>query len=173
MSAFPDWQKYAVRQKRDGTGCIATGYEMLLRAAGVEGIAFSTFQDDFDLDKDLKFGEKPRNDFESVAEAVNAKYPHVRFKKVGFAKGDGSSKLNAIEEMITKHKPVLISLALAPWNGSGWHIMPVVDSSGDFLLLLWGVNAAGILETRRLKKSQLVLIHDRFAGGDDIAFFEG
>ena len=50
MSVFPDWEKYAVHQRKPDTGCIPTGYEMLLRAAGIAGIDFQTFQEEFDLD---------------------------------------------------------------------------------------------------------------------------
>ena len=35
-SVFPGWQQFAVHQRRAATGCIPTGYEMLLRAAKVE-----------------------------------------------------------------------------------------------------------------------------------------
>ena len=50
MSVFPEWEKYAVPQRRQLSGCIPTGYEMLLRAAEVPDIDFDTFQDEFDLD---------------------------------------------------------------------------------------------------------------------------
>jgi hypothetical protein len=56
MSAFPDWQGCIVKQKRRETGCIPTGYEMILRAAGINHVTFDTFQDEFDLDKNLKPG---------------------------------------------------------------------------------------------------------------------
>jgi len=51
MAAFPDWGKYVISQRRPRTGCIPTGYEILIRAAGIPGIDMNTFQDDFDLDK--------------------------------------------------------------------------------------------------------------------------
>ena len=84
-SAFPDWKRFAVRQRHAASGCIPTGYEILLRAAGVEGIDLDSFQDDFDLD--LAPGMPPRNNFESVADAVRAKYPSISFKRIGFKTG--------------------------------------------------------------------------------------
>jgi len=44
MSAFPNWKKFAVVQRRPNSGCIPTGYEMLLRAAKIDNIDYDTFQ---------------------------------------------------------------------------------------------------------------------------------
>ena len=59
MGAFPNWQKFAVHQRRQATGCIPTSYEIILRAAGIQGIDFNSFQDDFDIEEEagLKFKE--------------------------------------------------------------------------------------------------------------------
>ena len=172
MSAFSNWQQYVVKQKRLATGCIPTGYEMILRAAGITHVDFTTFQDEFDLDTDLKPGVQPRNNFESVAQAISARYPDIRFKRLGFGKGEGQKKLEAVERMISHRIPVLISLALAPFGGRGWHIMPVVDSTTDSLTLLWGVDDSGSPQTETLKKSDFVDIHENFPGGDDIAILD-
>jgi hypothetical protein len=93
MSAFPNWQQYIVKQQRPATGCIPTAYELILRADNREGVNFETFQDEFDLDKDLRPGEQPRNNFESVAEAVQKKYPGIHFKHIGFPKGGATRNL--------------------------------------------------------------------------------
>ena len=93
MSLFPDWQRYAVTQRRGMTGCIPTGYEIILRAAGAQGIDFDSFQDDFDLEKDLPPDAPRVNHFGSVANAVKAKYPSVVFSHRSFAKGEGLQKL--------------------------------------------------------------------------------
>ena len=172
MSVFPDWQKYAVPQKRLNSGCIPTGYEIILRAAGMKGIDFSTFQDDFDLDKDLQPGQQYQNNFESVANVIKSKYPHVNLKKEDFAKGQGQLKLKTIEQMLLKKKPVLISLALAPFGKRGWHIMPVVDASDDDLTLLHGTLGNGQFQLMDIEKSAFVKIHDQYDGGNDIAFLE-
>jgi hypothetical protein len=176
MSAFPNWQQYIVTQKRSATGCIPTGYEVILRAANCEGVNFETFQDEFDLDKDLNSGEQPQNNFESVAQAIQAKYPDVRFKHVGFPKGEGQKKLVLVEELIRQRLPVLVSLSRAllspPYGGGGWHIMPVVDASNDSLTLLWSVDENSAPHTITLRKSDFVAIHEKCRGGDDIAFLE-
>ena len=133
-SIFPNWQEYAIRQRRFETGCIPTGYEMILRAVGAENIDFESFQDDFDLDKEIKPGENPRNNFESVANAVQHKYPAIRFRRKAFEKGE--EKLAFVENCLAKRQPILVSIANKPFGGEGWHIMPVVDATDDELVLL-------------------------------------
>jgi hypothetical protein len=165
MSAFPDWKKFAIYQREEQTGCIPTGYELLLRAAGARGIDFSAFQEDFDLDR---HGGEPRNNFGSVANEIKKKYPSVAFACESFPKGKGSKKLARIEEMIQKKQPVLVSIASGP--GGGWHIMPVVDSDIDNLVLLHHVDKAGKAYPESIKKKELVFRHDNWKGGDDIAY---
>jgi len=165
MSAFPDWKKFAVHQRRDGTGCIPTGYEMLLRAAGAEGIDFTTFQDDFDLDQ---HGGPPKNHFVSVGAAVKKKYSNVEFTCDSFPKGKGAEKLVKVEDMLRNKKPVLISLTLSP--AGGWHIMPVVDADEDSLTLLHHVDKAGVAHTIFVKKSEFVARHDKWPGGVEVAY---
>jgi len=172
MSAFPDWQKYAVIQRRPETGCIPTGYEMILRAADAQGIDFATFQDDFDLEKDRPPDAPRVNHFGSVAEAVKAKYPSVVFAYRSFAKGKGIEKLAFIEQQIASCRPVLVSLALAPFGCGGWHIVPVVDTEDDTLVLLWSVSPTGEYELKSLPKAELVCIHDNYPGGEEVAFLE-
>lgn len=117
-SAFPDWKRFAVRQRHAASGCIPTGYEILLRAAGVEGIDLDSFQDDFDLD--LAPGMPPRNNFESVADAVRAKYPSISFKR---RLQDGTEELAFVEARIAQRQPVLVSFSLAAVmpGAHGWH----------------------------------------------------
>lgn len=172
MSAFPNWEQYAVPQRREKTGCIPTGYEMILRAAGVESINFDTFQDDFDLDKDLRPGQQPKNNFVSVADAVQRQYPHVNFKRECFEDGDGQKKLHFIEKMIKQKQLVLISLALEPFGEQGWHIMPVVDATDNELTLLWIMRDDGSKEMWKLLKNRLVDIHAHYVGGKDIAYLD-
>ena len=45
-SLLVGWEKNAVVQRKLDTGCIPTGYEYLLRSAGVEGIDYAKFQDE-------------------------------------------------------------------------------------------------------------------------------
>jgi hypothetical protein len=176
MSAFPNWQQYIVKQKRPATGCIPTGYEVILRAANCKGVNFETFQDEFDLDKDLNPEEQPRNNFDSVAQAVQAKYPDVRLKHLGFSKDEGQKKLALVEQLIQQRLPVLLSLSRAllspPYGGRHCHIMPVVDASDDSLTLLWSVGENNAPHTVTLTKSDFVAIHEKCRGGDDVAFLE-
>jgi hypothetical protein len=165
MSAFPDWKKFAVHQRRDRTGCIPTGYEILLRAADAKGIDFASFQDEFDLDQ---HGGQPKNNFVSVGDAVKKKYPNVEFTRDSFPKGKGSEKLAKVEELIRNKKPTLVSLAISP--DGGWHIMPVVDSDADTLILLRHVDKAGTPHTLSVKKSDFVMRHDKWQGGEDVAY---
>src|SRR5262245_59970801 len=135
MSVFPDWQRYAVHQQRPKTGCIPTGYEMILRSAG-RHVDYASFQDEFDLDKNWKPGDTFLNNFESVAAAVRARYPDVVLRSEAFPKGDGVSKLAFVEKHLSMKRPLLVSVAQTPFGGDGWHIMPVVDMDHDSLTLL-------------------------------------
>jgi len=172
MSLFPDWEQFAISQRRSQTGCIPTGYEMILRAAAVEGVDFDTFQDDFDLDKNLKPGEQPKNDFNSVADAVRAKYHHVSFQCKSFPAGKGDDKLRFIEGLIGSQQPVLVSIALEPFGGNGWHIMPVVDATDDKLILLKVMKLDGTKEKCTLSKEEFVCIHNKYDGGKDVAYLD-
>jgi hypothetical protein len=145
---------------------------MLLRAAGALGIDFNTFQDDFDLDRSLPPGAPHVNHFGSVADAVSAKYPSVVFAHRSFAKGEGQQKLVHVEEQLAAGRLVLISLALASFGLSGWHIVPVVGVDDDNLVLLWSVTASGKVDLTKLRKAELVRIHDEYPGGDEVAHLD-
>lgn len=166
MSAFPNWRKYIVGQKRMKTGCIPTGYEILLRAANTQGIDWTTFQDEFDLDKN---GGKLLNNFMSVADAVKDRYPSIHFKREVFPQGDGCKKLARIEEFIQQQRPVLVSLAQTPKGG--WHIMLVVDSDFDSLTLVHHMDRdTHQIYIQKISKKEFVFKHDTYPGGDDIAY---
>lgn len=173
MSAFPDWQSVAVPQRHTTTGCIPWSFEIIIRAAGVPGIDYSTFQEDFDLDRNRPAGSLPQNNFGSVAQAVSAKYASVRFTQRSFAAG--ADKLAFVEERIQKHQPTVVSIALEGLtNGASrdWHIMPVVDSDADHLVLLHAVTTSGQATVLRLPKAEFVRIHDNFQGGHEVAFLD-
>jgi hypothetical protein len=172
MSAFPNWEQYAMPQKRPESGCIPTGYEMLLRAAKVPGINFATFQDEFDLDKNRQPHEQPRNNFDTVANAINAKYNNIKFVRTAFPKGEGARKLTFVEEQISKGRFVLISLSMERFHQPGWHIMPVIDMNDNDLFLLHHTEANGKKFILTLKKSEFIDIHNNCAGGDDIAYLK-
>jgi len=170
IPAFPDWRKYIVRQRRPASGCIPTGYEILLRAAHADGIDLASFQDDFDLDKDLRPGDTPNNHFRSVASAVRKKYLSVEFNSTSFRNGE--DKLEFIEDCLERGRPVLVSLALKPFGREGWHIMLVVEASKDSLVFLKSVDENGTPETLTLSKAEFGRIHNSYPGGDDVAYLE-
>ena len=105
-----------------------------------------------------------------VAESVREKYPFVAFTCESFAKGDGSKKLERVENFIAQKQPVIVSLANEPFGGTGWHIMVVVDSTANDLLLLESVELNGTKHTKAVSKNQFVRIHDEYQGGDEIAY---
>jgi hypothetical protein len=167
VSAFPDWEQYAIPQRRIHTGCIPTGYEMILRAAGVKGINYNTFQDDFDLEA----RGISTNSFGSVAKAVKDRYDHVNFKDKRFDKG--IEKLRFIEDRIKRKQPILVSVVLLPFTGKKkCHIAPVVNATVDELILLWTMRADRSKEIRKLCKSLLVRIHDKYEKGRDVAYLD-
>ena len=169
-SVFPGWRQFAIHQRRGRSGCIATGYEMLLRASGVRGINYASFQDDFDLDIKLGRGQAaPRNNFMSVAAAVRSKYPEVHFAEKSFAKG--KDKIAFIDECLGQQRPILLSLAQFRFGRpSGWHIMPIVDATADAYLLLRFVRKDGSVSIEWMKKSAIAKIHDEHEGGKEVAF---
>jgi len=171
-SVFPGWRQFAVHQRRSGTGCIATCYEMLLRAAEIPGVNYDSFQDDFDLDINLGRGQpRPRNNFKSVAEAVRLKYPNIHFEEKSFAKG--KDKVAFIDECLARQKPVLLSLTqLRSGLSTGWHIMPIVDATAEAYLLLRFVRKDGTAITQWTKKSTIARIHDEYQGGKEVAFLK-
>lgn len=170
MSAFPDWQQFAVHQRREKTGCIPAGYEMILRAAGALGVDFDSFQDDFDLEKDIPDDAPRVNHFGSVANAVSAKYPEIRFAFRTFPKNDGAGKLAFIEEQLAQRRPVLVSINNVIFSCAGWHIMPVVDIDKDNLVLLAKVTSDGRCVLVQLPKPVLVGVHEQYPGGEEVAW---
>ena len=161
-TVFPTWREHAIPQKNPSTGCIPWGYEILLRAACVNGIDFGTFQDEFDF--------KERNNFGVVAKAVHDRYPTVHFEHKDFE--HGKDKLEFVERRLSRGQPSLVSIALEGLNANrrGWHIMPVVDASRDELVLLVSLGEDGKANLLRLPKLRFVQIHNDFAGGTDVAF---
>lgn len=72
--------------------------------------------------------------------------------------------------MLSQHEPVLISLAMTPYGGQGWHIMPVVDATSVQYLLLEYVHSDGTPKTQWIDKAAVSSIHDNYDGGKEIAF---
>lgn len=169
MSQFENWQDYAVVQRNPQTGCIPTGYEMLARAAGVQGIDFDTFQDDFDLDTGKMVGTDDgfTNNFESVADAVLKKYPKLVFSIRSF--NTGVEKIAFIDEYLPR-QPVLISLTLTLQGG--WHIMPIIEADEEKYCLLKYMTTAGRPDLEWMPKQRIADIHNQWPGGKEVAFLE-
>jgi hypothetical protein len=169
MSVFPDWQSFAVHQRRSESGCIPTGYEMILRAAGAQSIDFASFQDDFDHDIHLGNGQtEARNNFGSVAASIRERYPWVVFEQQPFE--TGAEKIAFIDSKVAEKTPVLISLAMQPFGQPGWHIMPIVDATDTEYLVLEFVESDGTPRTHWIKKATIAAVHDQFPGGKEVAF---
>ncbi len=165
MSNVIELKQFVVQQRRPNTGCIPTAYEIILRAAGITGVDYPSFQDTFDLDR---FGGPPQNDFGSVANAISNVYPFISFRQESFSKEDGAKKLARIEELLAMQKQVAVSLTLHP--SGGWHIMVVLDVTGDYLTLLHHVDTNGDIKEMKVSKSDFVKIHDEWPGGEQIAY---
>ncbi len=171
MTVFPDWQKYAVPQRNPLTGCIPTGYEIILRARGIDEINFTNFQEQFDLDKDLPEGTPQKNNFQSVAAAVNKAYSQVHFEIRQFPQGKGVDKLRFIEQQIVVHRPVLVSLFVGVHYGRiCYHIMSVIDADAEHLFLLYSFQTVDNYSIMTIRKDLLVQLHNSISGGDDVAF---
>jgi hypothetical protein len=170
MNTFPDWEKYAVVQRDLLTGCIPTGYEMLLRAAGFSDIDYQSFQDEFDLDKDWKPGEKLRNNFSSVANVIRQKYPNIGFKIE--APTTGQDKLKVVEHLFENQHLVLVSLARKEKGRIICHIMPVIGLSETEIVLLERAEVNGDMHVLNVSKSDFIRIHDTIPNGHDIAYLE-
>lgn len=170
MAAFPNWEDYAVHQKRSETGCVPTGYEVILRAGKVSGIDYESFQDEFDLE--WRIGAAS-NDFRSVASAIEAKYQFVKFGHESFGPGDGDKKLARIEQMVVAQKPVLVSLPVDINGATAFHVVLVVDATVRELTVFFSKDEQGRIEMEQVTKHYLVAAHDDYAKwgkGNDIAY---
>lgn len=150
MSVFPNWKKYIVSQRNPKTGCIPWIYEILLRAENVKNVNFETFQGDFDLDKNLEFGQESRNHFSTVSDIVKKRYPHIEFVRREFLKGQGFEKVRFIENFLKQQR--LIAISLTKNHNGGWHIMPVVDIDEYHFYLLNRFDSNGV-EVIKMKKN--------------------
>ena len=171
MVQIPNWENHIVPQKRRDSGCIPWGFELLLRIEGAPLIDFDGFQDRFDLDK--REGQAPRNNFRSVADAISQQYPHVSFAVKDFPRDKGADKVAAVEHLVAKGKPVLVSMPLKPLGYPGWHIMPVVEISEGTFLLFHSVSSIGVPQLLPISRDKLIKVHGEYEGGHDIAHVEG
>lgn len=175
MPVFANWQQFAVRQKRPQTGCIPWSFEILLRAGGVKGIDFETFQDDFDFDKDLPLdtlekNENRKNCFESVATAIEKRYPSLKIVRRAFGddEEDAKEKISFLESRAAHGLPVIVSLKRFP---EGCHVMPMVDIYDSYFMFLHRVDYFGVIFTCHVEKAIMEKLHYEYhPDGSDIAY---
>lgn len=163
------WQDRFVRQRHPQSGCIPWSFEILLRIEGAD-IDFREFQERFDLDRlsDLP----PRNNFGTVSSEIMREHPRISIAVRNFAPANGEDKANAIEAIVAREKPVLVSVPLEPFGYPGWHVMPVIEKSDDDYLLLHSVSELGAPHVLAADREALVSIHENYQGGHDIAYVE-
>jgi hypothetical protein len=167
MNVFPDWQKYAVVQKRE-SGAIPAGYQMLLQAGNAQGIDFDTFQDDFDLDKGKGPWDLQGNSFVSVAREVRKRYPAVEFGYQEFPVGSGAEKLAFIERHIATLKPLLLSLP--DMRSYSCIVVPIIETEPTAFRCLKLNRADGSIKTLLVPKDRLVWAHDKSETAKDVAW---
>src|SRR5262245_10377612 len=105
MPEIPNWRSHVVTQKRQGCGCVPAGFEYLLRIAGVTGIDYSTFQDNFDL----AANNSGQNSFTAVAAAIRRVYPQAQFDIRSFTTGEEKNAF--LRECVRHGVPVIASVA--------------------------------------------------------------
>lgn len=164
MAELPNWNRYLVVQRDPQLGCIPAGYEWMLRMAEFPGIDFAGFQDEFNL----QANGRGANDFASIANAVQAKYPYVKIEHGEFTSGE--EKITFLGRLIEKGIPCLISLTLQPRGG--WHIVPVIYIDESILKTIWSVEAGGRIVILELSLNDIVNRHNHWAGGNDLAWLD-
>lgn len=164
MPELTNWKRHLVVQRDPVLGCIPTGYEWMLRVAEIQGISLATFQDDFNLQA-LGRGE---NNFDTIADAVECTYSHVRIRRRSF--GQGQEKIDFIRSLIESKTPCLVSLTLTPRGG--WHIMPVVYIDDQIIRLILEVDPTGLIHCVELRFKEAIRRHDQWPGGNNIAWLE-
>ncbi len=141
-SLLVGWEKNAAVQRR-ANSCIATGFEYLLRSAGVEGIDYTTFQEEFDLGVEL-------NAYPTVARAVERKYPDVRLVWSDFKSSEESMQF--IERSIDGGRPIVLGL---PGSPTSTHIVPVLGYDEKWVYYLNYAHADGTKDVRAIRRWEL------------------
>lgn len=162
-----NWKNHLVHQRDAEHGCIPTCYEFLLRAYGFKNIDFTSFQEEFNLHRKNPLKQ---NNFTSIAAEIEAKHPFVKFSHEIFGKEEGLKKISRIEKILTNNQYVAVSLHNAPFNRNGYHIYICIEADNEKLTLLEYVPLNGDAIITRISKSAIVAIHEKFPGGDDIAY---
>lgn len=150
MNVKPAW---VVDQQNAKTGCIPTGYEMLIRAAGIDGIEFAAFQTDFD--------RGTSNNFDNVASKIMERYPQVPIR-VERDFSDGADKVARIFELMeADSQPILLSCP----TGQGYHIMAIAEVRAGAVRILDGLG-----NDRWVADTEIIDWHDNNDGGKELAY---
>ena len=164
MPYLPDWDKCLIEQRDLERGCIPTGYEWMIRVAGIEDVNLETFQEDFNLEARGE-GE---NNFDSIAEAVERRYPSVRIRRKSFETGE--DKVRFIRDLVEKGVPCLLSLTLDPRGG--WHIVPVIYADDQKMELVLLVDGQGRRKICEIPLDEVIRRHNDWPGGEDVAWLD-
>lgn len=159
-----NWNSALIVQRDSDFGCIPAGYEWLLRISGVRGVDFDHFQEEFNLQAQ----GKANNNFDSIADVIELRYPHIRIRRKGFDRG--SEKVQFLQDLIERNIPCLMSLALTPQGN--WHIMPVISIDSQKIKLIWVVDLIRGPVIYDIEKTEVVRRHDNWPGGKDIAWVD-
>jgi len=164
MAELSHWKDIVIVQLDKETGCIPWSFEWIIRYVGIQGIAFDTFQKDFDLGN--------RNSFGSVAQKVKENYPQIDIQSKSF--NSSLEKVSFIRQLIEKDIPCLLSMpsdiSLFPC-GVRWHIVPVVYIDNLMMKVIWEANEK-INHIREFPIEAIICWHNILKGGQDIAWIE-
>jgi hypothetical protein len=162
MPELLNWNKALPVQRDPVLGCIPTGYEWMLRVGDFLEINLDRFQDEFNL----QAAGIAENNFDTIAQAVQNKYPVVKIVHKDFQ--NGIEKVEFIKHLVENGIPCLLSLTLNP-NGS-WHIMPIIYIDDRVVRTIWSVETNGQVNLCEYTLEDIINRHTNWAGGKDLAW---
>lgn len=164
--------EYLVPQKYKQSGCITTGYEIILRATKFTDIDFEKFQDEFDFDKNRNPSEPSMNNFQTISSKITNKYPKVQFEIKTFS--NGKLKIDFLKTYFkTSNLPILCSVSNKVLGSSGgYHIMPILDIKEDTIVFFYFMKCNNQIETKSILIHELISAHDCYDGGKDISYLK-
>ncbi|NHI92274.1 MAG: hypothetical protein EAX96_07200 [Candidatus Lokiarchaeota archaeon] len=162
MFFVKNWNKLIVCQ-RHNNGCIPAGIEWILRYAGIINIEFDGFQEEFNLEN----RRISVNKFKTVAEAIQKKYPQVKFEIEDYEIGDGVKKIEKVKELLKKNIPPLYSITRF-YGKFECHVMPVIGFDEQFLYMLDFSDSCGNSNISRVDQKFLIKLHQAWEEGRDL-----
>ncbi len=165
MAELINWKEAVVIQKNIRTGAIPAGFEFMIRFLKIKNVNLDTFQDDFDF----KAKGEAENNFETIAQAIEKKYPQIKIRTKNFAKG--AEKVDFITNLIEKNIPSMLSLTLSS-KKSLCHEMPVIYIDYFKMRLIWRVNQIEEPDLFKVENQEVIDRHNNWLGGKDLAWVE-